>query len=275
MVELEQNRERIRRRGLGVAAISYDSVAVLKSFADRKKITFPLLSDADSRVIRAWGIFNESSKPDSLSYGVPYPGTYILDTAGVVVSRYFEDDFSERVSASDILVRQFGDVAAEATATTDGKHVRLTTAASMAVARPGQRIALSLELDLKPKMHVYAPGVEGYIPIEWKLDGGPMVKAHEFAYPASHKLRLKAIGETVPVYQGSVRLTRDITFGPENALRPLLSPSGEVVLKESFRYQACDDRVCYPPETVPLQWRFPFEGLVRERAPAELQRKVR
>lgn len=249
-------------------------MAVLKSFADRKKITFRLLSDADSKAIRAWGIFNESIKPDSMSYGVPYPGTYIIDEKGVVVSRYFEDDFRERVSASDILVRQFGDVAAEAAGTAEGKHVRLTTGASAPVARPGQRIALSLELDLKPKMHVYAPGVEGYIPIEWKLDGGPTVKAHEFAYPASQKLRLKAIGETVPVYQGRVRLTREITFGPENALRPLLSPSGELVVKGSFRYQACDDRVCYPPETVPLEWRFPFEGLIRERAPAELQRKV-
>ena len=250
-------------------------MAVLKSFADRKKIAYPLLSDADSKVIRAWGIFNESIKPDAMSYGVPYPGTYIIDARGVVVSRYFEDDYRERISASDILVRQFGDVASEAAGTAQGKQVRLTTAASMPVAHPGQRILLSLELDLKPKMHVYAPGVEGYIPIEWKLEDGPIARAHPFAYPASQKLRLKAIGETVPVYQGRVRLSREITFGPENALRPLLSPSGELVLKGSFRYQACDDRVCYPPETVPLEWRFPFEGLVRERAPAELQRKAR
>ena len=34
-----------------MAAISYDSVAVLKSFADRQRITFPLLSDPDSKVI--------------------------------------------------------------------------------------------------------------------------------------------------------------------------------------------------------------------------------
>jgi len=249
-------------------------VAVLKSFADRKKISYPLLSDADSKTIRAFGIFNETIKPDAMSYGVPYPGTYILDPKGVVVSRYFEDDYRERISASGILVRQFGDVAAEAVGTVQGKQVLLTTAASMPVARPGERIVLSLELDLKPKMHVYAPGVEGYIAVEWKLADGPMVKAHPLAYPASQKLHLKAIGETVPVYRGRVRLTREITFGPENALRPLLSPSGELLLKGSFRYQACDDRVCYPPETVPLEWRFPFEGLVRERAPAELQRKV-
>jgi hypothetical protein len=272
---LQQNLERIHKRGLGLAAISYDSVAVLKSFADRKKIAYALLSDADSKAIRAFGIFNDSIQPDAMSYGVPYPGTYILDTNGVVVSRYFEDDYRERFSASDILVRQFGDVAAEAAGTVQGKQVRLTTAASMPMAHPGERILLSLELELKPKMHVYAPGVADYIPIEWKLADGPMVKAHELVYPASEMLRLKAIGETVPVYRGRIRLTREITFGAENVVRPLLSPSGDLVLKGSFRYQACDDRVCYPPETVPLEWHFPFEGLVRERAPAELQRKAR
>jgi hypothetical protein len=47
------------------------------------------------------------------------------------------------------------------------------------------------------------------------------------------------------------------------------------VLKGAFRYQACDDRVCYPPETVPVEWRFQFQGMERERAPAELQRKAR
>ena len=144
----------------------------------------------------------------------------------------------------------------------------------MPVARPGHRIVLSLELDLKPNMHVYAPGVEGYIPIDWKLEESPAAKALPFQYPASRKLHLKAIGETVPVYRGRVRITREITFGPENAVRPLVTPTGELTLKGSLRYQACDDRKCYLPETVPLEWRFHFEGLDRERAPASLQRKL-
>jgi hypothetical protein len=95
-----------------------------------------------------------------------------------------------------------------------------------------------------------------------------------FHYPASQKLHLKAINETVPVYRGRVRITREITFGPENAVRPLVTPTGELILKGSLRYQACDDRKCYLPETLPLEWRFHFEGLDRERAPVSLQRKL-
>jgi peroxiredoxin len=48
-----QNVERIRKEGLGLAAISYDSPAILKNFADRRKIAFPLLSDPDSLSIRS------------------------------------------------------------------------------------------------------------------------------------------------------------------------------------------------------------------------------
>jgi hypothetical protein len=273
-VELEQNLDRIRKQGLGLAAVSYDSVAVLKNFADRRHITFPLLSDPQSKIIRAFGILNDTVQTGTAQFGIPYPGTFILDTKGMVVAKYFEDDFRERISASDILVRQFGAVADSDSSSEEASHLRLTTAASMAVARPGERIVLSLELDLRPNMHVYAPGVEGYIPIDWKLEESPAAKALPFQYPASRKLHLKAIGETVPVYRGRVRITREITFGPENAVRPLVTPAGELILKGSLRYQACDHRKCYLPETAPLEWRFHFEGLDRERAPVSLQRKL-
>lgn len=272
-MELEQNRERIRKRGLGLAAISYDSVAVVKSFAERKHITFPLLSDAESKVIREFGILNDTVKPGTMTFGIPYPGTYVVDTNGVVVSKYFEDDYRERVSASTIMAREFGDTGGSAGSAIEAKQLRVTTGASVPLARPQERIVLSVDIALKRKMHVYAPGVVDYIPIEWKLEEGPFLKAHAFRYPASRTLHLKAIKETLPVYEGQVRLTREITFGAENALRPLLTPSGELVLKGSLRYQACDDKKCYTPETVPLEWRFRFEGLERERAPTEFQRK--
>ena len=273
-MELEQDLDSIRKRGLGLAAVSYDSVAVLKNFAGRKKITYPLLSDPESKIIRAFGILNETVKPGTTQYGIPYPGTFVVDTKGKVVSKYFEEDFRERVSASDILAGRFGEPVDASRSTVEAKHVRLATAASTPVARPGHRILLSLELDLGPRMHVYAPGVAGYIPIDWKLEETGAAKAHPFQYPPAQKVHLKVINETALVYRGHVRITREITFGPETTVKPLVSASGELVLKGSLRYQACDDRECYPPETAPLEWRFHFEPLERERAPVELQRKA-
>jgi hypothetical protein len=273
-VELQQNLDGIQQQGLGVAALSYDSVGTLKSFADRQHITYPLLSDPDSKIIRAFDILNETTKPGTFAYGIPYPGVYIVNTQGKVVSKYFEDDYKERISTADILSRQYGAPVATTRAVRETKHLRVTTAASNNIARPGLRIALSLEVDLKTGMHVYAPGVEGYIPIDWRLDeGGPAAKRHVFSYPPSEMLRLAAINETVPVYRSRIGIVREITFGQEADLKRLVSASGELVVKGSFRYQACDDRKCYIPQDVPLEWHFQYHGLDRQRAPLEFQRK--
>ena len=273
-MELEQHLGAIRKQGLGVAAISYDSVGALKSFADRQHITYPLLSDPDSKIIRTYDIFNQTVKPGTPAYGIPYPGVYVVDAQGMVVSKYFEDDFKERVSTADILARQFGAPVDVVRGAVEAKHLQITTAASNDIARPGLRIALSLDIEMKPKMHVYAPGVQGYIPIDWRLDeGGPAAKRHSFEYPHSEMLRLEAIGETVPVYRGHVRIRREITFGQDAVLKKLVSPTGEVTVTGSFRYQACDDRKCYVPEDVPLVWRFKYEGLDLQRAPLEFQHK--
>ena len=190
------------------------------------------------------------------------------------MSKYFEDDYQDRVSTADILAIQFRTPMNAAPGAAETKHLQITTAASNDIARPGLRIALSLDVELKPGMHVYAPGVHGYIPIEWRLDeGGPATKRHSFDYPPSEMLRLEAIGETVPVYQSHIQIRREITLGQETVLKPLAAPTGEVIVKGSFRYQACDDRKCYVPEVVPLLWRFKYEGLDHQRAPSEFQRK--
>jgi hypothetical protein len=273
-VELEQQLDAIRKHGLGVAAISYDAVGALKSFADRQHITYPLLSDKDSMVIRAYDILDETTKPGTPTYGIPYPGVYVVDVEGRVVSKYFEDDYQDRVSTADILARQFGAPLDAARGAGETKHLQITTAASNNIARPGLRIALSLDIELKPGMHVYAPGVQGYIPIDWRLDeAGPAAKRHSFEYPPSKMLRLEAIGETVPVYRGHIQIRREITFGQEAVLKPLVTSTGEVIVKGSFRYQACDEHKCYVPEAVPLLWRFKYEGLDRQRAPSEFQRR--
>ena len=254
-----------------MAAISYDSVAVLKTFADRKHITYLLLSDPDSKIIRTFGILNETVPANSMAYGIPYPGTYLVDTSGKVVAKFFEQDFKERTPAVEILER-FGGALGSKQATVEAKHLRLSTSASTNVVHPNQRVALFLDIDLMPKMHVYAQGVQGYIPTQWKMTE-TAAKFYPVRYPAPEMLRLEVIKETVPVYRGHVRLGEDVVIGTEAQVKPRLNEHGEMVLEGSLRYQACDDHECYIPETVPLKWTFSFEPLDRERVPAEIQRK--
>jgi hypothetical protein len=271
-VELQQSLDKLRERGLGLAAVSYDSVAVLKNFSERKGITFPLLSDSDSHVIRSYGLLNESVSKDTPQFGIPYPGTFILDKSGVVTQKYFEADFRQRYTASEILVRQYGSGAGATSQIIETKHLRLTSSASQSTVHWGERLALVADIALKPGMHVYAPGVEGYIPIEFKLTASPAFQPYPPGYPAPRMLHLKAIGETVPVFEGRFRVAEDITIAPDTQAKPVVSPTGDLVVEGSLRYQACDAKICYAPQVVPLRWTLHYESLDRQRVPAELQR---
>ena len=270
---MEESSAELRKRGLGLAAISYDSVAVLKHFADRKSIKFPLLSDPDSKVIRDFGLLNEEAPKNTPFFGVPDPVTYIVDSRGLVKSRHFEEDYRKRYTTANILTEQLNIRTGAVTTTVKNPRISVSASASNAVVRAGERIRLILEIQLPRKMHVYAPGVQGYIPIEWKLNENPAFDAIAFTYPPSRMLHLPAIKETAPVYENSFSLQREIVIAQPARLKPLLSGSTFVV-EGSFRYQACDEKKCYIPEAIPLKWTLRFEPHDSQRVPPELQRKA-
>ena len=268
-MELNANREAFEKLGLGVAAISYDSTAVLHDFAQRKGIAIPLLSDAGSRIIRSVGILNDSVPHDTPFFGIPHPGVFVLDADGRVKAKYFEEDFRQRYTAGDILVHLFGWQPAAAQEEHSGRQITVTSSASNAVVSSGERIALVLDVTLKPRMHVYAPGAEGYIPIAWTMKPSPGYEAQPVELPPPQILYLPAIDEKAPVYEGHLRLIRDIVLGDDKAL----GTAGTLTIEGSLKYQACDDRMCYIPDTIPLKWTLEVKPHDPTRAPAALQRK--
>ncbi|MBI3895841.1 MAG: redoxin domain-containing protein [Acidobacteria bacterium] len=270
---MQQNANRFRQQGLGVVVITYDSVEILRDFSTRRNITIPLLSDPKSEMIRAFGILNTSVPPTHLWYGVPYPGTFIVDQNGVVKSKYFEDLYSERYSAPTILLREFGSVSGTRQTTVETKHLRFNYHSTHDVVHPGLRLTLGADFQLPPKMHVYAPGNQNYISIRLELDASPNYKALPVQYPKAEILYLSAIKERVPVYQGRFRVTQDITIATGSVLQPIIASNGELKISGKLRYQACDDQICYLPETLPLEWTLKVESLDRERVPEPIQHK--
>lgn len=272
-MELEQQVRAFAKRGVNIAAVTYDAPGVLRHFATRRAITYPLLSDEGSKVIRAYGILNESIAKDTAFYGVPHPVTYMLDARGRVKSKYVEKDYRERYTAANILVREFPGETPGAAAGQEirAKHLTLRTWASNASVHPGSRVSLYLDIALPPKMHVYAPGVQGYKPVAWSLSEGPW-RAMDAEYPAPRTLHLKAIGEKVPVFEKTVRVRRDVMVGQVRDLKAQLA-AGSLALEGVFTYQACDDKVCYTPEQVPVKWTLPLTPLDSQRVPVELRPK--
>ena len=83
--------------GVHPVGISYDKVAVLKEFANAKKISFPLLSDAGSKTIKAYGILKKNGK------GLPNPGTFLIDRKGVVRAKLLLEGYRKRHSIDDLI----------------------------------------------------------------------------------------------------------------------------------------------------------------------------
>jgi len=268
-VELQQYLDQFLKQGLGVAAISYDSTAILADFAKRLGITYPLLSDPQSKIIKDFGIFNTHVQKNDWHYGIPNPGTYRVRADGFVQSKYFLADAHERYSAPTVLLREFGSVAGTRETVVNTDHLQLKYYSTRDVLRPDVRFTLVADFELKPKMHVYAPGIEHYVPISIELDQSNYYLAAPMQFPKPEVLHLPAINESVPVLQGKFRITRDVTMRERDALGTLR----QLKIKGHLRYQACDDKICYLPRTIPLEWTLKIEMLngVSARAPQQVQ----
>ena len=273
LADINKQVQAFKDKGLAVASITYDSQAVLKDFSTRLTIGYPMLSDPQSKVIRAFGLLNTNVDPKSPQYGIPFPGTIIVNEKGVVTSKYFEDDYRERYSAASIVTHEFGADGVDKTMT-ETTQMKVTSSASDARVAPGNRVTLIVDIEPKPKMHVYAPGVKKYLPIDWQIVESKITSATEVKYPASHMINLPAIGETVPVYDQPTRFTRDVVIGQEDEVGPEIGSKRMLSVYGTLKYQACDDRQCYLPKTVPLKWTVLVERLDPVRPPAAIQRKI-
>ena len=64
------------------------------------------LSDPGSATIKRYGILNTTvPETNQQSYGIPFPGTFMLNTQGVVTSRFFEQAYQERSTVGSIMAR--------------------------------------------------------------------------------------------------------------------------------------------------------------------------
>ena len=204
---------------------------------------------------------------------MPFPGTYIVDTKGIVLSKYFEQDHRERNTASSLVTRTFGSNATIEGTELETPHLRLRYSASDKVVYPGSLALLTVEIEVKPGMHVYAPGAQGYKPIDWTTKPSPGWLARPVAYPPSHMLRLPEIDETVPVYEGRFRLSRDSSSACRKKPVESYRMCNALRVEDVFYYQACDDRTCYPPRKLDLHWTFTLSDHDRKRAPEQYRKQ--
>ena len=263
---------RFEQQGIRLAAISYDSEAILKHFADRRSITFPLLADPDSKIIQAYGVLN--AEADGQFKGMARPGYFFIDAKGVIREKFFEAKYRERLSGNNMVAKLFPELGSEVTETVEAPHIQLNLEQSDRGGVPGSLVTLTAAVRLPPDVHVYAPGTRGYKPIALRIDPLPGMEFRPVVYPRSKVLYLPAIKERVPVFEGTFRINQDVRVSSAADFSSSLTADGKTfTLRGRLEYQACDAKVCFLPASVPVQWQLQVVPLDRQRAPEDIRHK--
>ncbi len=266
MAELQTRLEDLRRSGLGVAVITYDAVPVLAEFATRRGITYPVLSDSGSATIRRFGILNTTIPSDNaMAYGIPFPGTFLLDARGVVTSRFFEPAYQERVTVGSVLARLGNGLDVPTTRVASAQLAVQAYSTDLVVA-PGSNFSLVLDIAPGRGMHVYAPGAAGYRPIALTVTLPDHLQAKGTHLPEAEEYYFEPLKERVPVFQRPFRLVQDVSVAADPQAQAALRALQTVTVRGTLAYQACDDRICYAPQRVSLEWTVGLRTLDTERA---------
>lgn len=291
-MELQDQLAALAQEGIGIAAVSYDSTEVLADFARRRGITFPLLSDDDSEVITEFGILNtvaeEGLGPDAdnpevqadvaryvsvfgasqLIVGTPYPGTFMVDRRGRVTSRFFEEFYRERNTTSNVMLKLGVGVSPIEAVQGETAHLKFTAYPSNSTVTVGTRFSLALEVEPGENMHVYAPGAEekGYRVIGFNLAPNPLARVEPVAYPESEIYYFEPLDEHVPVYQDKFTLLQEIVMDASREAETVMGELDALTLTGTLEYQACDDAICFLPQSVPVSFTLDLELPDRQRA---------
>jgi len=300
-VELQHDASILRRAGLGLAAVSYDSSGVLSEFAKRKSIAFPLLSDRESQAIRAYGVADRkyregmqlnvdtekiyTNSVDNVPvFGLSYPAVFVLSRDHRVKWRFVSEDPELRLTGGAILEEAVGGIADESRTPVSSRNVQVTATATNTSVGLGSRIRIGVELHIPAGFHVYSPEAGGrYKGVSWQMDRTNCLNIGDPVYPKPEWKPMKSTGETLPVYEDTLRISREIVVRPAlQATDPsvfklfcdlCLDSDSRIKASGTLQFQACDDQRCYPPQTVQPQWKFQFFPPDRQRSPNELKRE--
>jgi AhpC/TSA family protein/cytochrome c biogenesis DsbD-like protein len=271
-VQLQSAISRFEKQGVKLAAISYDSEEILKYFADRHKIEYPLLADPESRTIQAYGVLN--AEATGMQKGFARPGYFFVDTNGIIREKFFEAKYRERLTGNSLISKLFPELGQEVTETIEAPHLQVALEQSDRAGVPGTRVTLVAEVRLPADVHVYAPGTQGYKPIQLVIEPLPQLELKPVVFPPSKTLFLQAINERVPVFEDTFRITQDVKVSSSSEFWGSLGKDGKLfTLTGKLEYQACDKTTCYVPTSIPVKWQLQVFPLDRTRAPVNIRHK--
>ncbi|MEM9652902.1 MAG: redoxin domain-containing protein [Actinomycetota bacterium] len=269
LVELQNAMPKFADAGIRLYAVSYDELGALEDFTRHHSITYDLLADKGSAVIREFGILNHHVTEEQVPYhGIPFPGTYLVAEDGTITAASFHESLAQRESAEGLIDAALGEILlgpeepATGLADESGIGITLTYHGGGGVIRGGAIRRLIVEMNLPEGLHVYdAPVPDGMVATTVTLVGPSGLRSLPVEKPLTHPLELPGIG-SLNVWSGLVRFVMPVWATDELASLVRADNPDEVTIEVSIAYQACDDRACLLPRTETVQVTVPVGSYV-------------
>ena len=113
----------------------------------------------------------------------------------------------------------------------------------------GKSAPVTLNFRVNQGFHINSnkPNSEILIPTELKLDPPSQLMVANVTYPPGEMLSIPIVNEKISVYSG------DFQIGARVLAVRAISP-GTYRVRGTLRFQACNDRQCFPPRTTPVHF---------------------
>ena len=229
-------------------------------------MTFTMLSDPDSRVIRDFGILNTEIEPGTIPfYGIPFPGTYLLDEDGVVTHSFFEKSYKRRENPHTILEAALGRVELlddEPQEMGGDDEVRVQVNFHGGAIKQGVHRRVNVRFEMTDGLHVYGePVPEGMVPVQIEVTGPDGFMVEDPVYPPTELLHLDGIDAPLPIWSDTVDIQVPVYAQSKLAseVRPLQEDT--ITIQVSVRYQACNDVTCLLPKTETFDLTVPIDTI--------------
>lgn len=233
-------------------------MASLEAFAAAQGVTYPLLSDEGSRVIRELGLIDSEVEAHHATFGiktrddqrgVPYPVTFVLDADGQVERIMTEENYRVRSGGRRLLAELLGTTGAAPADAPSAMAREAVVSAAIRLDSPTyyayQRLGLQIELTIAPGWHIYGPVTpDGYVPLAISVSSTPEgARLGPLTWPATRPFHVAGLDEEFAVYDGTVRLEMPIEF-------IIQRDSGDARLEVAIAFQACSATECFAPARV-------------------------
>jgi thiol:disulfide interchange protein DsbD len=122
-------------------------------------------------------------------------------------------------------------------------------------ARAGGPARVALLVRLPPQLHVQsnAPRDPALIATELTFHPPAGVRATEIVFPKPTDFQQVGLSQPLAVFEHEFAI--GVEFDVDESTGP-----GTIEVPGRLRYQACDDKVCYPPQTGDVRWRLTIVG---------------